>query len=519
MLNQNKTDTDNLILKTRSISKEFPGVLALDKVDLRIFCGQVNAVVGENGAGKSTLMKILCGVYTDYTGKIILDGKEVMFRNPRDAQIEGISIIHQELNLIPNLTVAENIFLGGEETDRFGFLDRSKMRSVTLELLEKLELDINPTVRVSDLRVGQQQLIEIARALHVEARILIMDEPTSAISEKEIDILFSIIESLRERNVAVIYITHKLDELFRIASNVSVLRDGKLINTSPIDEVDKETIIHSMVGREVDDFFVKSTLNPGNEVLRVENLSLLRSAGSKDFIVKNVSFVVRQREILGIYGLMGAGRTELFETLFGMHPTISSGEIIINGNSVSINSPEQAIDAGIGFVTENRKDEGLVIQMSVAENVSLAGIKQVESFGFLSKKMEDKLADNYKDRVGIKTPTVGQIVDKLSGGNQQKVVLAKWLITDPLILLLDEPTRGVDVNAKNEIYQLISQLASDGLAVIIISSELPEILAISDRIIVLTEGKKTAEFFRKEFTEEKIIKAALPDQYHLYLNQ
>jgi ribose transport system ATP-binding protein len=504
-----------LILETKSISKEFPGVLALDKVDLRVFSGQVNAVVGENGAGKSTLMKILSGVYTDYTGNIFLDGKEVFFRNPREAQQVGISIIHQELNLIPNLTVAENIFLGVEQTDRFGFLDRSKMRSLTLKLLDKLELDINPTIRVSDLRVGQQQLIEIARALHVEARILIMDEPTSAISEKEIDILFSIIESLRERNVAVIYITHKLDELFRIASNVTVLRDGKLVHTSPIEAVDKETIIHSMVGRKLDEFFVKSTLNPGEEILRVENLSLLRSAGSKDYIAENVSFAVHQREILGIYGLMGAGRTELFETLFGMHPNLSSGEIFIDGNPVSINSPEEAIDAGIGFVTENRKDEGLVTQMSVAENVSMAGIEHVESFGFLRKKMEDKLADIYKDRLGIKTPTVGQIVDKLSGGNQQKVVLAKWLVTNPRILFLDEPTRGVDVNAKNEIYQLISQLASDGLAVIIISSELPEILAICDRILVLSEGIKTAEFSREEFTEQKIIKAALPGQLHL----
>ncbi len=502
--------TDNAILQARSISKAFGGVKALDDVSLEICAGKVNAIVGENGAGKSTLMKILSGVHAEYEGRIVLDGQTVAFANPAEAQDNGIAIIHQELNLIPHLSVAENVFLGREFIGRVGLIDYTAMYNETTRILNRLDLDIDPRVAVSGLRVGQQQVVEIAHALSLDARIVIMDEPTSAISDHEIEILFDLIRSLTAQGVAVVYITHKLDELFQIADTVTVMRDGRLIGSGPIDEVTQDGIVRMMVGREMKDFFVKADVATQQIVLAVSDICLADPARGADYVVDNVSFEVRAGEVLGLFGLMGAGRTELLETIFGLHPNRSSGDIFLDGRQIEIDSPIDAIGFGIGFVTEDRKAEGLILEMSVAANISLASLEQTERFELLSSRLENALARNHIKRLNIKTPSVKQIVENLSGGNQQKVVIAKWLATGPKVLLLDEPTRGIDINAKNEIYKLVSELAGSGLAILMVSSELPEIMAISDRVIVLSEGRQTAEFTSSQATEELIMKAAIP---------
>jgi ribose transport system ATP-binding protein len=510
-----QSKTDNIVLQAKSISKTFGGIKALDNVSLDIYKGQVNAIVGENGAGKSTLMKVLTGIYQDYDGQIILDENYVTFTNPKEAQDNDIAIIHQELNLIPYLSVAENVFLGREFVNRLGLIDYKKMCSETNKLLKRLDLHVNPRMKVSSLRIGQQQIVEIAHALSLNARIVIMDEPTSAISEHEIKVLFELIRSLKAQGVAIVYITHKLDELFQIADSVTVLRDGMLVGASPIEDVTHDDIVRMMVGRDMKDFFVKANVTKSVEVLSVKNMCLAHPRREGDYVVDHVSFTVKAGEVLGLFGLMGAGRTELLETIFGLHPKNSSGEIYINGSRININSPTDAINLGIGFITEDRKLEGLVLQMSVAKSISLASLEQTERFGFLSSTLEQRLAQDYVDRLRIKTPSLQHVVENLSGGNQQKVIIAKWLATNPRILLLDEPTRGIDVNAKNEIYKLISELAKEGLSIVMVSSELPEIMAIVDRIIVLSEGKQTAEFPRSQAKEESIMNAAIPKSFSL----
>lgn len=505
--------TETKVLEARNVSKTFGGIKALDGVDLEVYAGQVGAVVGENGAGKSTLMKILSGVYQDYGGQIVLDGQQVVFANPKEAQDNGIGIIHQELNLIPHLSVAENAFLGREFRNALGLIDYKRMNSETAKILEKLGLQIDPKVPVAGLRVGQQQVVEIARVLSLDARILIMDEPTSAISEHEIGILFGLIRSLADQGVAIVYITHKLDELFQIAHRVTVLRDGKLVGSNLVDGVGHDDIVRMMVGRDVKDFFVKANVVRPRQVLKVKDICLEHPRRSGDYVVDHVSFNVRAGEVLGLFGLMGAGRTELLETIFGVHPKRSSGEVLLDGRRIKVKSPTDAIRHGIGFVTEDRKLEGLIMQMSVAASVSLASLKQTELFGLLSGRRERRLAQEYVDRLRIKTPSVRQAVENLSGGNQQKVVIAKWLATNPRVLLLDEPTRGVDVNAKNEIYRLIGELAQAGLAIVMVSSELPEIITVADRIIVLSEGKQTAEFTPSQANEELIMNAAIPKSF------
>ena len=506
--------TDNIVLQARDISKAFGGIKALDRVSLDIYSGKVNAIVGENGAGKSTLMKILSGVHREYEGQIVLDGKPVTFAHPRQAQDNGIAIIHQELNLIPYLSVAENVFLGREFVGLTGMIDYRAMHRETTKILERLDLHINPRVTVSTLRVGQKQVVEIAHALSLHARIVIMDEPTSAISKHEIEILFGLIRSLTAQGVAIVYITHKLVELFQIADTVTVLRDGRLVGSNAIEDVTHDEIVRMMVGRDMQDFFVKANATKPRDVLGVRDVCLAHPRRRGDFVVDHVSFEVKAGEVLGLFGLMGAGRTELLETIFGLHPKHSSGRIFLDGGKVEIKSPTDAIDLGIGFVTEDRKMEGLILDMSVAENISLASLEQVERFGFLSGAIGNRLAQDYVERLRIKTPSVKQIIENLSGGNQQKVVIAKWLATNPRVLLLDEPTRGIDVNAKNEIYRLISELAQEGIAIVMVSSELPEIMAIADRIIVLSEGRKTAEFPHSLTTEEVIMKAAIPKSFH-----
>ncbi len=499
-----------IILQTKSISKRFPGVLALDNVNLNVYRGKVNAIVGENGAGKSTLMKILSGVYTDYEGTMLLDGKETSFNSVKEAKKTGIVIIHQELNLIPGLNVAENVFLGNEFTDRFGLIDYKKMISETSRLLKKLEMDIDPLKPVSELRIGHQQVVEIAKALSLDARIIIMDEPTSALSGHEIDVLFDLVRSLTDQGVSIIYITHKLEELFQFNGYVTALRDGKYAGEDAIENLDHDDIVRMMVGRDANDFFVKKEIEIGKEILRIDTISLPHPARPDDFSVKDVSFSVNKGEVLGLYGLMGAGRTELLEAVFGLHPEKIAGRIFVEEKEIRIKSPKDAIRAGIGFVTENRKEEGLVSLMSVAGGISLASINRIEKAGVLSSGLERRLAQKYINRLHIKTHSADQIVETLSGGNQQKVVIAKWLATNPGILLLDEPTRGIDVNAKSELYILISELASAGLGIVVASSELPEIMAISDRIIVLSEGRCSAEFSKQQATEEKIVQAAIP---------
>ena len=504
------SEIDKVVLRAGNISKAFGGIKALDDVSLEICAGKVNAIVGENGAGKSTLIKILSGVYGDYKGQIVLDEGAIVFSGPAEAQDSGIAIIHQELNLIPHLSVAENVFLGREFISRAGLIDYRAMRRETAKILQRLDLDIDPRVEVSGLRVGQQQIVEIAHALSLDARILIMDEPTSAISDREIEVLFGLIRSLTAQGVAVVYITHKLDELFQIADTVTVLRDGKLVGSRDIDEVTHDDIVRMMVGRDMEDFFVKADVAKPEAVFAVNDVCLSDTRLAGDYVVDHVGFEVKAGEVLGLFGLMGAGRTELLETIFGLHPEQSSGDIFLQGRQVEIDSPSDAINFGIAFVTEDRKAEGLIPEMSVAASISLASLEQTERFGFLSSRLENGLARDYVGRLRIKTPSVRQKVENLSGGNQQKVVIAKWLATDPRVLLLDEPTRGIDVNAKNEIYRLISDLAGAGMAIVMVSSELPEIMAIADRIIVLSEGRQTAEFTSSQATEESIMKAAIP---------
>ncbi len=499
----------DLVFRAEHISKSFPGVLALENVSVDIFAGQVNAIVGENGAGKSTLMKILSGVYQEYEGRLLLEGQPISFAHPKAAQEHGIAIIHQELNLIPHLNIAENVFLGREFRTRLGIIDDARLVKETRNLLHQLKLKVDPLTPIDELRVGQQQIVEIAKALSLNARIIIMDEPTSAISDSEVHVLFEIIRDLKRRGVAIIYITHKLDELFEIGERVTVLRDGRLVASKALVGLSHDDIVRMMVGRDVEKFFVKEQMNAETLILQVNNLSLPHPQRQGDFVVKDVSFDIKQGEILGLFGLMGAGRTELLECLFGLHSLRCSGELYIENQSIKLSSPQNAIQAGIALVPEDRKSEGLVLNMSVAENTSLATIEQTESFGFLNSSLENQLAERFTKALNIKTPSVQRSVETLSGGNQQKVVLAKWLATNPKVLLLDEPTRGIDINAKNEIYQLINSLAQSGLAIVFVSSELPEILAIADRILVLSQGRLTGEFSANEATEEKLLKAAI----------
>jgi ribose transport system ATP-binding protein len=496
------------MLEIKSISKSFPGVQALSHVSFTVQKGEVHALVGENGAGKSTLMKILSGVYSDYGGEITLAGERLALHSPHDAQKHGIAIIHQELNLVPELTVAENIFLGRERT-RLGGLDIKGMDAECRALLERFNLEIPPNRPIKWLRVGEQQLVEVAKALALDARLFILDEPTSALSEAEIERLFAVIAALKSEGVTIIYISHKLDEIFRIADTVTVLRDGEHIATMPINETNQAELIRMMVGRTLTELFPKESATVGDEVLRVEGLSLEPDRQRSSRGLYDISFTLRQGEILGLAGLMGAGRTELLETLFGVYPAGRiSGRIILNGREQNFHSPEQAIAAGLAFVTEDRKNKSLITQMSVAHNITLAALKRFLSAGFIQSRRETAAIQHSIVDLRIKTPNRFVLVDNLSGGNQQKVVLAKGLLNRPAVLMLDEPTRGIDVGAKAEIYALISNLAREGTAILMASSELPEVLAMCDRVLVLHEGQLTAEFTRAEATQERIMEAA-----------
>ncbi len=499
------------ILEIRNISKDFSGVYALKNVNMLIYPGEVTAVIGENGAGKSTLMKIVSGVHQEYEGEILLNGEPVTFRHPKEAAERGVVIIHQELSLIPYLSITENLFLGHELTRRSGWLDDPSMHQKARELLALLQLDLDPRKPVHQLRVGQQQLVEIARALLFESKVLIMDEPTSAISDHEVELLFRIISDLKSSGVAVVYISHKLEELFEIAGRYEVLRDGSKVGDGIMKETSREKLIRMMVGRDLSGGFRQEGTEMGEEILRVEHLSFQDPDHRGKYLVHDTGFSLRKGEVLGIAGLMGAGRSELLEAIFGLHPKHVSGEIYIENRKVRIRTVSDAIDCGIGFVPEDRKLQGLILNMDVTKNMSLASLDRMVSSVFISKKREEALGRQYIKDLSIKLASRKMEVQKLSGGNQQKVVIAKWLATHPKILLLDEPTRGIDVGAKAEIYQLIRELAKRGMGIIVVSSELPEILALSDHILVLSESKLTGSFTRSEASEEKIMHAALQE--------
>ncbi len=497
------------VLAGRGIVKKYPGVVALDHVDFDIRAAEVHGLIGENGAGKTTLMHILAGAQQPTEGEILLDGVPVRFANTSEALAHRISIVYQELNLIPYLTVAENIFLGREKLGATGLIDSKFQNKRCQELLAPLDSTIDPRAKLNTLRVGQQQIVEIAKALNSQARVIFMDEPTSAISDSEVEVLFKLIESLRKDGIAVVYVSHKMDELLRITDRITVLRDGKFIDTVPTNDTHQEAIVRLMVGRDLSEMYVKHAAAVGGEVLRVESLSQRSPVGGR-MLVDNVSFSVAAGEVLGIFGLMGAGRTELMESIFGNHPKTTSGSVFIHGERCEIPSPASAMQHGIGLVPEDRKEQGLVLGMSVENNISLSNISLIERFSFLNRGLEGQHAQRYVKQLAIKTPSVRQAARALSGGNQQKVVLGRVLSTNPSVLLLDEPTRGIDINAKREIYALIDQLKQQGMAIVVVSSELPELLGVSDRIMVMCEGRKTAEFRRDQATEENLMQAAVP---------
>lgn len=495
------------ILEMKGITKEFPGVKALDNVNFRVKKGEIHALVGENGAGKSTLMKVLSGVYPTGTfdGDIIIDGKKRDFQNIKDSEECGISIIYQELALVHQMSVGENIFLNHEPTKLKGVIDDDKLYYKTHKLLHKLKLNINPRMKVNSFGVGVQQLIEIAKALSKKTEILILDEPTAALTESEVEILFRILNNLKDHGVTSIIITHKLNEVFEISDTVTVLRDGKTIGTYDIEELDEDKIISRMVGRELIDLFPRVVHTPGKVIMEVKNFSVYDPDVPDRKLVDNVSLEIKEGEILGISGLMGAGRTELVMGIFGGFKGKVEGQIFIDGKEVKINTPMDAIKNKLALVTEDRKGNGLVLDQSILVNTTLASLDKVTNGITLNENEEIKWTDKFVKDLRTKTPSIEQKVKNLSGGNQQKVVLAKWLMTEPKILFLDEPTRGIDVGAKYEIYSIMNELVDQGVAVVMISSELPEIMGMSDRILVMGEGKLRGEVHYTRATQEKIM--------------
>lgn len=484
------------------ISKRFPGVLALHDISIDFYPGEVHALLGENGAGKSTLIKILSGVYTPTEGEVLLNGEAVAFQTPRQALDAGIAVIHQELSIANDLTVAENIFLGMEPRMKNGlFVDHRRMNAEAQRVLDMMQVNIHSTDVARDLTAAQQQMAEIAKVIIHNAKVVVMDEPTSSLSEHEINALFAQIAMLKAKNVAVIYISHRLKEIFQICDCATVLRDGGFVTTRRIGETTEKELVASMVGREMKDYYNRQPHTRGAETLRVENLS-----GGKWF--HNISFSAYKGEILGIAGLIGAGRTEVMETIFGARER-EGGKVFVNGRETHFRSPKDAISARIGMVTEDRRRTGLMLEATVRENIVLPSlIYHHKQANFLDFKWEKDVAREYVGKLGVKTPSVETLIANLSGGNQQKVILAKWLIAASDIMILDEPTRGIDVNAKSEFYALMNEFVALGGTVVMVSSELPEIIGISDRILVMREGQLTGEVPYREATEEKIIALA-----------
>ena len=486
-------------IEAEGITKRYPGVVALDGVGLRIRPGTVHALMGENGAGKSTLMKILAGNILPDEGEIRVKGRPMRFHSPRDATDAGIAMIHQELLLVPHMTIAENIWIGREPT-RFGLVDHRELNRRTRELLDRIGIDLTPERQLGSLTVANQQMVEIAKAVSYNSDVLIMDEPTSAITDKEVDHLFQIIGQLKSQNKSIVYITHKMSEVFTIADDISVFRDGRHVGTGPASEFDQAKMIALMVGRELTHMFPKGEAKIGEAVLSVRDLGL---AG----VFRGVSFDLHKGEIFGLAGLIGAGRTNVAETIFGVTPA-TSGEIRIAEQSVVIDSPKTAMDHGLALLTEDRKSSGLFLMHSVLDNMQIASVRTHTAGGFVKQGALNAMCTRMRDSLRIKTPTLDETIGNLSGGNQQKALIARCLMTNPRILILDEPTRGIDVGAKAEVHRLISDLAAEGLAIIMISSELPEILGMSDRIMVMHEGHVSGFLDRKEATQEKIMELA-----------
>ncbi|MBS9436823.1 ribose ABC transporter ATP-binding protein RbsA [Photorhabdus noenieputensis] len=493
------------VLELKGISKSFPGIKALSGAALRVYPGKVMALVGENGAGKSTMMKVLTGIYTRDTGTVHYLGKEVIFSGPRSSQEAGIGIIHQELNLIPQLTIAENIFLGREFVNKFGAIDWRKMYQEAARLLKKLNLSYSSHRLVAELSIGDQQMVEIAKVLSFKSKVIIMDEPTDALTDTETESLFRVIRELKSQGCGIVYISHRLREIFEICDDVTVFRDGQFIGEKPVKELKEETLIEMMVGRKLEDQYPRLNLPRGKKRLEVKQIS---GPG-----VTNASFSLYRGEILGISGLMGAGRTELMKIIYGALPK-TQGQITLDGIPIVIRSPQDGLGCGIVYISEDRKRDGLVLGMSIKENMSLTALRYFSNrLGGLNHKEEQNAVSDFIKLFSIKTPSMGQAIGLLSGGNQQKVAIARGLMTRPKILILDEPTRGVDVGAKKEIYQLINQFKKEGLSIILVSSEMPEIIGMSDRILVMCEGQISGEFFTEQATQEVLMAAAVGKQY------
>lgn len=492
---------DQVILELKNITKRFPGVLALDNVNFNLRAGEVHVLLGENGAGKSTLIKTMTGAYTPDEGEIYVDGQKIVFENPNHAQDLGISAVYQEFNLIPHLTIGENVFLGKEPTKGsiIKRVDRQHMYKRTKEELNKVGAALSPNEYIADIGVASQQMVEIAKALKADSRVLILDEPSAVLTEKEITKLFEVIRKLTAEGVGIVYISHRLEELEEIADRVTVMRDGQYIQTLEVDKsnINKELLIELMVGRELTDLFPKEEVDFGEELLRLDNVS-------REGVLKDINLSLREGEILGIGGLVGAGRTELAKVIFGADP-ITKGEIFKHGKKIKLNTPADAIAQGIGLAPEDRKTEGLIQIMEIDNNINLSSMENVCNGSFINFSKMNEISSSLSKKLRIVTPNLRQTVNNLSGGNQQKVVLAKWLATHADVIILDEPTRGIDVGAKVEVYQLMNELVKSGKGIIMISSELPELLAMSDNILVMHGGQITGRLSREEATQEKVL--------------
>lgn len=484
----------------KGIEKSFGSNSVLRGVDFELKAGEVHALMGENGAGKSTLMNILTGLHQANAGSIKVNGEETQFENPKEAELQGLSFIHQEMNIWPDLTVLENLFIGKEHKNRFGWIQTNKMRAQAKKTFQELGVQMNLEEEVKNLSVGQQQMIEIAKSLMTNAQVIIMDEPTAALTEREIDILFKIIHNLKQKNVAIVYISHRMEEIFKISDRITVMRDGVSIDCSNTEDTNTDQVVRQMVGRDLEDYYPEKHAEIGQTAFEVKHLN-------QEGTFKDISFHVKAGEILGFSGLMGAGRTEIMRSVFGID-ALDGGEIYLEGEEIEITDPHMAIKQGIGFLTENRKDEGLILDYSIRDNISLPSIDGFAKWGLIDPKTEREFSTLLMNRLKVKAESDLDIVSSLSGGNQQKVVLAKWIGIGSKVLILDEPTRGVDVGAKRQIYELMNELADRGVAIIMVSSDLPEILGVSDRIVVVHEGKIAGNLSREEASEEKIMTLA-----------
>ena len=484
-------------IEMRGIDKSFGGNAVLKEAGFLLDHGEIHALMGENGAGKSTLMKILTGVYTKDAGQVIVDGQEVYYKNPQEAEKAGIVFIHQELNVLFDLTVEENMFLGKEIHGRFGVCDKKAMRAEVRKILDRLGVSIDPQQRMSELSVGQQQMIEIAKALMVDAKVIIMDEPTAALTQSETEVLFQVVRSLKEKGVSIVYISHRMEEIFELCDRITVLRDGSYIDTKRIQDTDMNDVVKMMIGREIGERYPLREASIGEVVFKVEGLTC-------PGVFKDVSFEVHAGEVLGVSGLMGAGRTEIMQAIFGNMPHVT-GKLFLNGEEIHNHNPGQAMKNGIGFITEDRKTEGLMLEESIRKNISLANLGRISRRGVLRKKEERELVQKGIEELHIKCFGPEHECGRLSGGNQQKVVFAKWIYTDPKVLILDEPTRGVDIGAKKEIYNIINDLAAKGVAIIMVSTELPEVLGMADRIMVVREGLVRGILSKEEADQENIM--------------